>query len=92
MIDQGGIIRLNVEDADSYVMTAGDKEQLRRQVEEHMKFDESGKTAPVIHLAAGGKISDLSGLDNTEQIMSLAELELARLSPQETFLALIKKR
>ena len=92
VIDQGGIIRLNVEDADSYVMTAGDKEQLRRQVEEHMKFDESGKTAPVIHLAAGGKISDLSGLDNTEQIMSLAELELARLSPQETFLALIKKR
>lgn len=92
VIDQSGVIRLNVEEADGYVLRAGEKDKLRFQIEGHMKFDESGKNAPVIHLAAGGKLSDLSGLDSTEQIMSLAELELSRLKPDETFLALIKKR
>lgn len=92
VIDQSGVIRLNVEDADGYVIKAGDKDRLRLQIEGHMKFDESGKNTPVVHLAVGGKISDLSGLDSTEQIMSLAELELSRLKSDEAFLALIKKR
>lgn len=92
VIDMNGVIRLNIDDADHYIIQEASRRSLGSYVEEHMKFDESGKTAPIIHLVVNGKITDLSGLDSQEQIMSLAELELQRLSQGSSFLAIVKKR
>ena len=57
-----------------------------------MKFDESGRTAPLFYVVINGKITDLSGLDSTEQILSLVDLELKRLGSGEEYLAILKKR
>ena len=92
VIDMNGVIRLNVEDCDNYVIHESDWTTFGTRVEEHMKFDESGKTSPMIHLVVNGKIADLSGLDSEEQIMALADLEFKRLQPGSDYLALIKKR
>lgn len=92
VIDCNGVIKLSVDGGDCYQFAGRDMSGLEEQIEEHMKFDESGKTAPVIYLLVNGKIADLSGLDNLEQIVSLAELELQRLRGDEPYLAIIKKR
>lgn len=92
VIDCNGVIKLSVEDADCYQFQKRETQKLKQRIEEHMKFDESGKTAPMIYLLVSGKIADLSGLDSLEQISSLAELELTRLGEEETYLAIIKKR
>ena len=92
VIDMSGVIRLNVDDSDNYVIRESDRASFVKRVEEHMKFDESGKTSPIIHLVVNGKIADLSGLDSEEQIMALADLEFKRLTPGSDYLAIIKKR
>jgi len=92
VIDHNGVIKLSVDDGECYRFSSNETEGLKQQVEAHMKFDESGKTAPMIYLLVNGKIADLSGLDNLEQIVSLAELELQRLSQEDSYLAIIKKR
>ena len=92
VVDSNGVIKLSVDGADSYEFLGREKDLLEQRIEEHMKFDESGKTAPVIYLLVNGKIADLSGLDSLEQISSLAELELKRLGEQDSYLAVIKKR
>lgn len=92
VVDSNGVIKLSVDNADCYEFTVRDKKRLEQMIEEHMTFDESGKTAPMIYLLINGKISDLSGLDSLEQISSLADIELDRLREQDSYLAVIKKR
>ncbi len=90
--DSSGVIKLNVEGGDCYEYQGREKSGLVREIEAHMKFDESGKTSPMIYLLINGKIADLSGLDSLEQISSLADLELQRLGEGETYMAVLKKR
>ncbi|MBS6646593.1 MAG: hydantoinase/oxoprolinase family protein [Clostridiaceae bacterium] len=92
VIDCSGVIKLSVEQADFYEFSGRSKSLLEKQIEEHMKFDESGKTSPMIYLLINGKIADLSGLDSLEQISSLADIELQRLGEDDHYLAVIKKR
>lgn len=92
VVDSNGVIKLSVDGADCYEFQGREKSRLEQQIEEHMKFDESGKTSPMIYLLVNGKIADLSGLDSLEQISSLADLELKRLGDQDSYLAVIKKR
>lgn len=92
VVDCNGVIKLSVEDGDYYEHSGREKSQLLHQIEEHMKFDESGKTTPMIYLLVNGKIADFSGLESLEQISSLIELELQRLEKDDKYLAIIKKR
>ena len=92
VVDGNGVIKLSVDNADCYEFKGREKERLEQRIEEHMKFDESGKTSPMIYLLVNGKITDLSGLDSLEQISSLADLELKRLGDQDSYFAVIKKR
>lgn len=92
VIDGSGVIKLRAEGADCYRFKTQDMSILEQQLEAHMKFDESGRTTPLFYLVVSGKITDLSGLDSTEQILSLVELELQRLGQDEEYLAILKKR
>jgi len=92
VMDSSGVIKLSVEGADCYHFKAQDRGALEQQLEAHMKFDESGRTAPLFYVVINGKITDLSGLDSTEQILSLVDLELKRLGSGEEYLAILKKR
>lgn len=92
VMDSSGVIKLSVEGADCYHFKAQDRGALEQQLEAHMKFDESGRTTPLFYVVINGKITDLSGLDSTEQILSLVDLELKRLGSGEEYLAILKKR
>ncbi len=92
LIDKNGIIKLNIENAGYRQLKKGDKQGLVRCIESNTKFDESGKTMPELHLVAGGKITDLSGLDSVEQISSLIDVELSRLSENEDYILIVRKR
>lgn len=92
VIDSSGVIRFHGENADYLELIKGDMEKLEEALEEHMKFDESGRTSPEIYLLISGKLADLSGLGSPEQILSLADLELKGLKEEEPYLAIMKKR
>lgn len=92
VIDRNGIIKLTVENGDHYEYHGKEKAELEHQIEEHTKFDESGKTTPMIYLLVNGKIADFSGLESLEQISSLIDLELLRLEEHDSYLAIMKKR
>ncbi len=92
VLDFNGVIKLNVENADCYEYIGKEKKELEKRIEEHIRFDESGKTLPMIYLLISGKIVDLSGLESLEQISSIADIELSRIGSQESYLAIIKKR
>lgn len=92
VIDCNGIIKLSVEDGDCYEYYGRNKVNLEQQIEAHMKFDESGKTMPLIYLLINGKVTDFSGLESLEQISSLIDLELQRIEDGDSYMAIIKKR
>lgn len=92
VVDCNGIIKLSIENGDYYKYEGKEKTQLIRQIEDHMKFDESGKTTPLIYLLVNGKVADFSGLESLEQISSLIDLELERIESKDAYMAIIKKR
>lgn len=92
IIDSSGVVKLSVEHGDWIKLQKEEAAKLEESIEEHMKFDESGKTSPEIYLLVNGKISDLSGLDSLEQISALAKLELQGLDEKDSYLAILRKR
>ena len=92
VMDHNGVIKLTMEDANHFKLKTTEKNLLSDYIEKFTKFDESGRVMPQIYLLLNGKITDLSGMESLEQIMSLTDLEIQRIEEGSEFLLLIKKR
>jgi len=83
VIDQAGNIRLQVRNGEALTGNPGAVSQLiARLVEEHSQWGDAGKVIPAVFLLVGPKIVDLSGLLDTEQVITLAQPELEN-QPQD---------
>ncbi len=92
LIDRNGVIKLNIENANYHILGKKDKSGLINCIESDTKFDEAGKTMPEIHLIVNAKVSDLSGLENIEQVTSLIDVELSELNENEDYILITRKR
>lgn len=77
VVDEEGVIRLQKDDARVCVFTREElSEGFSSFVDSMTRYSDAGATLPKTYLFFGQKLSDLSGVLNKEQLMSLAELEL----------------
>lgn len=91
-IDKEGIIRLQIRDGDCL---AGNKRTLasglKEFFEKHTIYGDAGRELPGLFVLFRGRILDLSGLINQDQIQSLMQIELNGLGEDEPVVALLKK-
>lgn len=91
VIDREGIIRLQLRRGDCL---AGTKRSvlggLKEFFEKHTVYGDAGREFPDVFLIFRGRILDLSGLMNIDQILSLAQVEMASVSDSEPTAAIIK--
>ncbi|MCX7624929.1 MAG: methyltransferase, partial [Candidatus Sumerlaeaceae bacterium] len=91
VIDREGIIRLQLRRGDCL---AGTKSSvlggLKEFFEKHTVYGDAGREFPDVFLLFRGRILDLSGLMNIDQILSLAQVETAAVGSSEPMAALIK--
>lgn len=75
--DEEGVIRLQKDDARIGVFTKGELSSgFSDFVDAMTLYSDAGATLPKTYLFFGQKMSDLSGVLNKEQLLSLAEMEL----------------
>lgn len=91
VLDGEGIIRLQirngaVESGTKRSITSGIKDFIDR----HTVYGDAGKEFPDLFVLFRGRILDLSGLMNADQIMSLIQVELNTVSDDEPVAALLK--
>ncbi len=91
VIDREGIIRLQLRRGDCLAGTKGSVfAGLKEFFEKHTVYGDAGREFPDVFLVFRGRILDLSGLMNIDQIVSLAQVETASLTSSEPMAALIK--
>jgi N-methylhydantoinase A/oxoprolinase/acetone carboxylase beta subunit len=90
VIDPEGIIRLQIRNG-AYL--SGSKQSvlasLREIIEKHTTYGDAGREFPGLFVLFRGRILDLSGLANQEQVHSLAQVELNNVSNEEQVIALL---
>ncbi|MGC8841039.1 MAG: hydantoinase/oxoprolinase family protein, partial [Candidatus Sumerlaeaceae bacterium] len=90
-IDREGIIRLQLRRGDCLAGTkASVLGGLKEFFEKHTVYGDAGREFPDVFLLFRGRILDLSGLMNIDQILSLTQVETAALASHEPMAALIK--
>ena len=93
VMDKEGIIRLQMFNGESLQTTKQSLNgSLKKFIEEHTTFGDAGRTLPDTFVLYGGRILDLSGLLDTDQIISLANAELAGLQPDAPVVCLVNLR
>jgi N-methylhydantoinase A/oxoprolinase/acetone carboxylase beta subunit len=92
VIDREGIIRLQLRRGDCLAGTRGAvMGGLREFFEKHTIYGDAGREFPDVYLVFRGRILDLSGLMNIEQILSLAQVETASVADSEPMAAIIRR-
>lgn len=92
IIDQTGVIRLQRKNATVKSFKAGTwKTSISRLVEEFTISNDGGDSLPNFFIACNTKIIEIVGMQNTEQIYALAEVEFCDLKPDETLVAIITR-
>ncbi len=77
VIDEEGVIRLQKDDARAAVFTKGEIDgALSDFVDSMTLYTDAGAALPKTYLFFGQRMSDLSGVLNKDQLMSLAKIEL----------------
>ena len=77
VVDDEGVIRLQKDDAKVLVFTKGElMTSFSDFVDSMTLYSDAGATLPKTYLFFGQRMSDLSGVINKEQMLSLAEMEL----------------
>lgn len=93
VLDQQGIIKLQLDEGIPFIMTPLETEsKLSYILPEYSKYDETGQRVPDVYLLISGKIIDLSGLDSIEQIISLSSLEVEAIDEKSKIVVIIKRR
>jgi hypothetical protein len=84
VIDKEGTIRLQLNDClVGSVKTTEVKGQIKEMIEKLTTFGDAGALLPDIFLLVSAKIVDLTGLIEESQIMSLIDIELSDINPNE---------
>ncbi len=93
VVDHEGIIRLQIRDGD-LVKTERQafRGRLTNFLENHTEYGDAGRSIPEMFLVYRSRITDLSGLQNPEQVLSLAETELKDVAPDESVFCLANFR
>jgi N-methylhydantoinase A/oxoprolinase/acetone carboxylase beta subunit len=77
-VDDRGVVRMGVRDAEVTVTKAGSSEvALRDAIERATSFGDVGRALPDVYVLHGGRIADFSGLASADQAIALAREELA---------------
>lgn len=92
VIDNEGIIRLQLRNGDHLVGTKRDVNGgLKDFFEKHTIYGDAGKEMPDLFVIYRGRVLDMSGLINMDQILSLLQIELNSVSDEEPIAALIRR-
>jgi hypothetical protein len=90
VVDREGVIRLSIRNGVVVQSTAskilGD---LKTYITKHTEYSEGGPILPGVYVLHGGKISDFSGLTTPEHIVSIAEMDLKGLKPDEPVIVVL---
>jgi len=92
LIDADGVIRLQRKNAEIYFCSAGKwMAAVNRIIDEMSVFGDAGHEMPNIYIAVGQRIVDLSSMQQSSQITSLCEVELAGVAPDEKLVLIATK-
>lgn len=93
IVDNEGIIRIQKSDGHVFTCTGANwKDSLVRAVGELTEYNDGGKTLPNIYVVFGKRIIDLSGLIDEAHVLSLANVELAAIRPDDKLIILCSAR
>ncbi len=93
VIDAEGVIRLKLSDAVVRTGVVGTiPSQLHQLVDEFTMYGDAGALQPDVYVLVVGRIVDLSGLINKEQVLSLLQAETESFSRDETAIVLVSKK
>lgn len=88
VVDDEGVIRLQKDDAKVLVFTKGElMTSFSDFVDSMTLYSDAGATLPKTYLFFGQRMSDLSGVINKEQMLSLAEMELEFIGEDQPIIA-----
>jgi len=91
VIDREGVIRLQIPRGDAIIRPKREMEEaLGEFIQRHTEYGDAGRSLPSFFLLFRGRILDLSGLLTKGHITTLAQVELSRLSDEESVAALVK--
>jgi N-methylhydantoinase A/oxoprolinase/acetone carboxylase beta subunit len=92
MVDNAGVVKMKLEDAAVYEARG---ESLDRTVERVLNkesvFSNSATKLPNVYVARGNRLVDISGMSTREQVLSLVDIELDDVEPDENLVILAEK-
>ena len=89
MISHEGVIKLKLSNCNLTMSTIKNiGTDLTREIEKYTRYSDGGEELPMVYVACGSQIVDLSGLIEREQILNMGLLELAGYNDDE-FVAII---
>ena len=90
VVDRTGVVRLALPNGVAVPSTAAAAPAaLGKHLDLQTKFSDAGKVIPPTYLLLGGRVVDLSGLTNADQVHRLARVELAGLPPDDPVVILL---
>lgn len=93
IVDDEGVVRLQKKNGKVYTANAKNwEETLRTAMDAMTEYNDGGKTMPNTYIIFGKRIIDLSGLLDEEQVISLAQVELAAAREDDTLMILTSAR
>lgn len=91
VLDREGIVRLQLRNGDAFVGTKATLvSSLRAFFEKHTIYGDAGRELPDLFVLFRGRIVDMSGLVNLDQILGLLQVELHQVADDEPAVALLK--
>lgn len=81
--DRKGNVKLQVPGGLTESATVGQLDSaLQNTLSKHTRYGDAGALIPALHVVAGRKMTDLTSLTTTEQVLTLARQELGGLDPE----------
>lgn len=81
--DRRGNVKLQVPGGVTETASVGQLETaLQNTISRHTAYGDAGALIPALHVIAGRKLTDLTSLTTTEQVLTLARQELGGLEPE----------
>ncbi|MCI0511588.1 hydantoinase [candidate division KSB1 bacterium] len=93
VIDQEGVIRLQLDNAQAMSTQVADvRQQIEHDIEQFTSYGDAGALVPDLFLLVAAKIIDLTGLVQVNQIMALVDIELKSLPAQEPIVVIAARK
>lgn len=93
VVDDFGVIRLQRSNGTTVQTRVGEWKTVARDlVDKHTIYDDGGATLPNVHLICGQRIVDLSGVQSSDQLISLGDVEMMRFDSAQPMAVLVSGR